>query len=127
MTKPNRIAIPVVILLLCIASVMLIESQTHVLKRLADDKIMDNRNIYLPCERLPTVASVEQVMAQHKNTIQAIESVNPGNVQVMVDTMLCPGRAVLWIQYPGHQDRVEIERIIGDDEFFGVPYRLQNY
>ena len=128
MKKSYRIAFLIVILiLLCIAGTVLAESQVHVFQRLWDDIILDNRNIYLSCDKLPTVEMVEQAMAEHDDTIQAIEAVNPGMVQVMIDTMVCPGRAALWIQYPSHQDRVAIERLIGGDLFYGIPYRLQNY
>ena len=128
MKKSYRIVFLIVILiLLCIAGAVLAESQVHVFQRLWDDIILDNRTIYLSCDKLPTVEMVEQAMAEHDDTIQAIEAVNPGMVQVMVDTMVCPGRAALWIQYPSHQDRVAIERLIGGDLFYGIPYRLQNY
>ena len=128
MKKSYRIVFLIVILiLLCIAGTVLAESQVHVFQRLWDDIILDNRGIYLSCDKLPTVEIVEQAMAEHDDTIQAIEAVNPGMVQVMIDTMVCPGRAALWIQYPSHQDRVAIERHIGGDLFYGIPYRLQNY
>ena len=128
MKKSYRIVFLIVILiLLCIAGAVLAESQVHVFQRLWDDIILDNRTIYLSCDKLPTVEMVEQAMAEHDDTIQAIESINPGMVQVMIDTMVCPGRASLWIQYPSHQDRVAIERLIGGDLFYGIPYRLQNY
>ena len=43
-----------------------------------------------------------------------------------IDETTCPGKADLLIWYASHENRLEIERIIADERFFGVPYRLQN-
>ncbi len=58
--------------------------------------------------------------------VRAIEAVNPGRVGVDVDASTCPGRADLLIWYASHADRLAIERLIGSDTFFGIPYRLEN-
>ncbi len=113
--------------LLCVAGVLFTENRVHVLRELYDNIIMDNRNITASCTQWPGAEEVDRVIAAHQDTVQAIESVNPGNVTVLVDSMSCPGRAALWIQYPTHDNRVAIERIIDGDLFFGIPYRLQNY
>ena len=36
------------------------------------------------------------------------------------------GKGDIEISYPSHKDRVIIEKIIGADTFFGIPYRLRN-
>jgi hypothetical protein len=87
---------------------------------------MDNENHYLPCDKLPTESEVRAIVQQHQDIIQAIEQVNPGLVGVDVDSLTCPGKADLVIWYASHQNRLEIKTIIGNDRFFGVPYRLQN-
>jgi Holliday junction resolvasome RuvABC endonuclease subunit len=110
----------------CIGVIAVIEVQTKIVRRAYDNFVLDNRNHYLPCEKLPTEAEVSRVMEQHQDTIRAIEQVNPGFVGVDIDASACPGRADLVIWYASHQDRLAIGGIIGGDTFFGIPYRLQN-
>ncbi len=112
-------------LLLCGLCLML-ETQTHMLRRAYDNYILDNENHYLPCRRLPTPEEVERVVAEHQDVIRQIEAVNPGFVGVEIDTATCPGHADLLIWYASHADRLAIKAIIGAETFFGVPYRLQN-
>jgi hypothetical protein len=105
--------------------ILLTEPQTKFLRRLVDDVLLDNRNHYLPCEQLPPLAEVERVLEEHQDVIRQIEAVNPGFAGVDVNT--CgEGNADLTFWYATHRDRVAIERIIGDDTFFGVPYNLNN-
>jgi hypothetical protein len=98
----------------------------HVLGRLYNDLVLDNRDHFLPCERLPTSAEVSRVLVEHQDTVEAIEGVHPGFIFVELDDWSCPGRADIVISYASHQDRLAIEKIIGGDTFFGVPYRLRN-
>lgn len=91
-----------------------------------NDVVLDNNGHALPCDQLPTEQEVERVLADHQDVVQRILAVNPGQVFVDVDTMTCPHQASLVISYPGHRDRVMIEEIIGNDTFFGVPFRLRN-
>jgi hypothetical protein len=88
--------------------------------------ILDNRNHYLSCEELPTVAEVRRVLVAHQDVIDKIKQVNPGFVGVEVDTSTCPGKADIIFWYGTHQDRLLIESIISDDIFYGIPYRLRN-
>ena len=100
----------------------------HVLARLYNDLVLDNRDHFLPCERLPTSAEVYRVAEEHQDTVEAIKEVHPGFVFVEIDdwSWSCSGRADIVISYASHQDRLAIEKIIGGDTFFGVPYRLRN-
>jgi hypothetical protein len=111
--------------LLCLGAIV-IESRVHFIQRLVDNSVYDNRNHYLPCDRLPTEAEVQAVVQAHQAIIQAIMEVNPGLVGVDIDSSSCPGKADLLIWYASHQDRLAIESIIASDTFFGVPYRLEN-
>jgi hypothetical protein len=111
--------------LACLAMIV-IESHGHVIRRLIDNYVYDNRNHYLPCEKLPTGTEVSALVEQHREVIQAIEAVDPGLVGVDVDSWTCRGKADLLIWYASHQDRLAIEKIIAGDTFFGVPYRLEN-
>jgi len=114
----------VLVAVCCVAAVFLV--QGHLLSRLYNDLVLDNRDHFLPCEKLPTSAEVHRVVEEHQDTVEAIEEVHPGFVWVEVDDSICPGKADIVIYYPSHQDRLAIEEIIGGDTFFGVPYRLRN-
>jgi hypothetical protein len=130
MSKSVQFAKISVILIIAIVvacgCIFVIEAQTKIVRRAYDNFILDNENHYLPCEKLPTETEVSKVIQEHQDMIRAIEQVNPGLVGVDMDTMTCSGKADLIIWYATHQDRVEIKRLIGEDTFFGVPYRMQN-
>jgi hypothetical protein len=115
-----------IVILLCLGTIFL-ETQAKILRRAIDDLVYDSRNHYLPCEQLPTEAEVRQVVEAHADVIQQIEQVDPGNVEVMINTRGCPGKADLLIGYPSHQDRLDIEAIIASETFYGIPYRLLNW
>ena len=121
----NVLLIVLLLLILCLAAV-LVEGQTHTLRHFMDDVLYDNWNHYLTCEKLPASGQVEQVLQEHAIVLEAIAAVHPGNAGVDVDTMSCPGKADLVIWYASHRDRLEIERILGGETFYGVPYRLNN-
>lgn len=38
----------------------------------------------------------------------------------------CPGKADIYITFPGISDSVLLKEIIGGDTFFGIPYRMHN-
>ena len=123
--KKIAIALFMLIAFACMG-VILIESQTNIFRRLYDDVILDNKGHYLSCDELPTEAEVLAILDHHQDTIHVIENIDPGLVGVEVDSSTCPGRADLVIWYASHKNRLEIEKIIGNDTFFGLPYRLQN-
>jgi hypothetical protein len=98
----------------------------HVLGTLYNDIVLDNYDHFLPCERLPASAEVHRILGEHQDTVEAIKEVHPGHVFVEIDDWSCPGRADIEISYASHQDRLAIEKIIGGETFFVVPYRLRN-
>jgi hypothetical protein len=108
----------------CVAAAFLVKR--HVLGRLYNDLVLDNRDHFLPCDKLPTSAEVNMVLLAHQDTVEAIREVHPGFVFVEVDDSTCAGRADMVISYASHQDRLAIQELIGGDTFFGVPYRLRN-
>jgi hypothetical protein len=114
----------IVIVTLCLGA-LFVEGQTKIIRRALDELIYDSRNHYLPCDKLPTEAEVNRVVQKHQNRIEAIERVNPGLVGVEIEPS-CIGKADLLIWYAPHANRLEIEKIIGGDTFFGIPYRLNN-
>jgi hypothetical protein len=107
-------------------SMIVIEWQAKIIRRTFDTLLWDNCNHYLPCNKLPSEEEVRAIVRAHEDIIQAIEAVNPGNAGVEIDAWTCPGRADLVIWYASRQNRLEIETILGQETFFGVPYRLQN-
>jgi len=123
--RKNVVLLIVGLLLTCVTAVI-VETRFKVLERAFDNFIMDNRNHYLACKDLPGRIEVERILAQHLDVIQHIQQVAPGFVGVETDSMTCEGKADLLIWYGTHEQRVAIEKIIADDTFFGIPYRLQN-
>lgn len=111
--------------LLCSALVIL-ESQSKPFRRFLDEALLDNKNHYLPCQQLPTLAEVENAIAAHQDVVEQIEQINPGLVGMYIDSTQCPGKADIVIWYGSHQDRLTIESIIDGATFYGIPYRLNN-
>jgi hypothetical protein len=126
MRKPLKFSLIILMMVVvCLGSLLAIEARMKIVRRMIDNVVYDNRNHYLPCEKLPNEAEVNQVVQEHQAVIHSIEQVNPGFAGVDVDS-ICPGKADLVIWYASHQDRVTIEGIISGDTFLGIPYRLQN-
>ncbi len=125
MVKRSKLLFLAIGIFLCLG-VFVLEAQTKVLHRIMDDIVFDNRNHYLPCEKLPTEPEVREVVEAHPEIIQQLEQVNPGGVGMEIDASTCPGRADLLIWYASHQNRLDIEKIIAGETFYGIPYRLQN-
>ena len=126
MKKESIFIILLLILILLCSIVVLIESQTNSIRRIFDDYIYDNKNHYLTCDKLPTRDQVTKIIEEQQNTIKDIEAVNPGLVGYEIDTVTCQGKADIIFWYASHDNRLEIEKIIGGETFFGIPYRLQN-
>ncbi len=112
------------VVLIC-AAIIIVEAHSKLLQRAYDNYVLDNRNHYLSCQDLPTETEAERIVEQHHDLIQQIRAVAPGLVGVEIETA-CSGKADLLIWYGTHQQRLAIEKIIGGDTFFGIPYRLQN-
>jgi hypothetical protein len=96
------------------------------MKELYADVALDTRETRVPCEQRPTVAEARRVVSEHADLIRRIEAIHY-NVHVELDETACPGRGTLVFYYGGHRHRQEIERLIGADTFFGVPYSLINW
>ena len=126
-SKPgkNTLLLTISLLLICALAAM-IEWQFHILQSAYDEFVMDNRNHYLSCEDLPSRTEAERIVEGHKDVIQRIEQVAPESVGVEIDSLTCEGKADLIIWYGTHEQRIVIEEILGNDTFFGIPYRLRN-
>jgi hypothetical protein len=126
MKKESKFIILLLILILLCSIVVVIESQTNSIRRIFDDYVYDNKNHYLSCDKLPARDQVTKIIAEQQNVIKDIEAINPGLVGIEIDTATCQGKADIIFWYASHENRLEIEKIIGDETFFGIPYRLQN-
>ena len=113
------------IIVFCV-TIWIFESQTRFLRRTYDERVLDNRNHYLPCDQVPSKDEVHQVMQAHQDTIERIEQINPGFVGVEIDTSTCPDKSDILFWYGTHQERLLIESILADESFYGIPYRLEN-
>ena len=107
-------------------SALMVTLNTDWSRKALDDIIYDSRYHNLPCGKLPVPAEVERVISERQVTVQKIQQVNPGFVMVLIDTHTCPGRADIVILFASRNDRLEIEKIINGDTFFGIPYSLRN-
>ena len=79
----------------------------------------------LPCEDLPDIETVRQIVEEHQDVIQEIENTSPGYVWVVIHER-CNGKGELNIYYDTIYTKEKILEIIGAETFFGIPYRLFN-
>ena len=79
----------------------------------------------LPCEDLPNIETVRQIVEDHQDVIQEIENISPENIWVVIHER-CNGKGELNIYYDTVYNKEKILEIIGAETFFGVPYRLFN-
>ena len=92
--------------------------------------VLDNYDHWLTCSELPTLEQIEAIMTRNEDAleqIRAVDSAGRPSVQLEVDRSTCEGRGDLIIWYGGHAHREQIEEILGDHTFFGVPVRLRNF
>ena len=79
----------------------------------------------LPCEELPDIETVKQIIDDHLDLINEIENTSPGNVWTGINER-CDGKGELFIYYDTIYTKNKIKEIIGGNTFFGVPYRMFN-
>lgn len=116
----------VLALLAIVFAAAVTEPYTKLFHRMADVLIYNNYRHYLPCSDLPELGKVEDIVAQHPEAIEQIESLSPGNIEVVIDSMTCPGKASIVIYYASAEERERIDEMLPDKTFFGVPISLIN-
>lgn len=130
----------------------IIESRTHSFGKLWDKYILDNRNHYLSCEKLPDVKYINWEVEQNRDVLEDIiievgknyneEEVTPYWIDNSVQDAegfnisiswgeLSPrcentGKGDILFTYISSRDREVIEKYIHDDTFLGIPYRMRN-
>jgi len=124
--KNKKLMIWLASLLLLVGLVALYQS--HVIQRIVFDVLYDNYNHYVPCNRLPSAAEVEGVVADHSPVVDQIQAI-AHDIEFKVVKQTCAGaeHADIVIYYPGHAQREQIEALLGGKTFFGVPTRWINW
>src|SRR3989304_1151934 len=108
--KAKQKRIVVISLLTAVAILLFLEFQAKAIRQTLDDVLYDNRFHYISCEKLPSIAEVEKVVAEHQDVIRQIKAVNPGFVDIEVNT--CgTGNADITFWYGSHKERMVIEKI----------------
>jgi len=64
----------VVIVILCLGA-LIVEARTKIVRRALDDLIYDNRNHYLPCEKLSAETEVRKIVQEHQDVVNLPEDV----------------------------------------------------
>ena len=80
---------------------------------------------YHPCEALPDIDTARQIVDDHQDVIDAIENIHPDCIHVSLEER-CEGKGELVIYYCTIDQQIEILEIIGNNTFFGVPFRMFN-
>lgn len=93
-----------------------------------NDAILDSYDHWLPCSQLPTVQHIEAVMTQNQDVLRQLGNVDPTGLPGIWITVenVCEDRGDILIEYGGRHHREQIEAILGDQTFFGIPVRLRN-
>jgi hypothetical protein len=112
---------------LVVVILLVSEPYTHLFHRLADNLLYNNYHHYLPCSNLPDLVEVENVVAEHSEMVEKIKNVNPDNVEFIIDSWTCPGKASITISYASRDQRSKIDEILPDKTFFGIPVSFINW
>ncbi|NLV75216.1 MAG: hypothetical protein GXY52_11145 [Chloroflexi bacterium] len=126
MMRKVKTLIPVAILLLVVVILAVSEPSTHLFHRLVDNLLYNNYHHYLSCSDLPDIDKVEKTVAEHSEIVEKIKNVNPDHVEFMVDSWTCPGKGSITIYYASTDQRSQIDQILPDKTFFGIPVTLIN-
>ena len=126
MGKMSPLKKVVFILLLVVVILVISEPFTHLFHRLADNYLYNNYHHYLSCSDLPALDEVEKAVAEHSETVEKIERINPDDVEFIIDSATCPGKASITIYYASKDQRSQIDKILPDKTFFGIPLTLIN-
>lgn len=111
------------IVLVLIGALVVVEVRTHFIEKWISDVLYDNKAPYLTCEEMPLLDDIEKTMAAHQDVLKQIEDIHPGIIRVYIsDSDSCPGKGILVIEYASHNDRLQIEALIGET-FFGIPWK----
>lgn len=120
---PRWLIVLVLVLFICIG-VLVLQNRSTALRWQLASLLYDNNLHLLPCEDLPSIDEVRQVMSAYQGELEQIQAVH-SEIYISVDES-CPGKGSLRIEFPGHAQREQIEAIVNGKTFFGIPYSLIN-
>lgn len=125
MIKKRLLYLTALIILALIALVLIYGNS---IKSTIADVIYDNKLHTYSCKDLPRREDVEKALEDNKEFVNQIENVAPGFIDIEVGIIdKCPARADILIYFPGHEQRERIEKLIGEELLFGIPFRMINY
>ena len=79
------------------------------------------------CNSLPDSAKVSSVLREHNDLVQKILDVNPEHITVnRIPVSACSDKSMILIEYASEEECKQIREVMNADDFFGVPYGLQN-
>jgi len=115
-----------VIVLTCLGAFLVLEMLKHPIRHRVDDILYDNYNHYLACEDLPVTDEVRSAIKTHQDVLDAVDQLAPGIVGWQMEE-ICPGRGDILFWFGSHDQRNQVEALIGSEErFFGIPIRMRN-
>ncbi len=126
MRKMRTLTKVICIVLLIVVILVVSERFTHLFHRLADNLLYNNYHHYLSCSDLPELGDVEKVVAEHSEIVEKIKNVSPDDVEFIIDSSTCSGKASIIIYYASRNQRSQIDEILPDKTFFGIPISLIN-
>ena len=92
-----------------------------------DDLVYDNYNHYLPCDDLPAIDEVNEAVQANRGILEQIDQLAPAGIVGWQVEEPCPGRGDILFWYGSHDQRNQVEALIGSEEsFFGIPIRMRN-
>ena len=90
--------------------------------------MLDSYDHWLPCDALPRLGQIKTTMAQYQTTLKRLGRVDlSGRPSIFIEaTEVCEGRGDILIEYGAHRHREQIEDLLKDRTFHGIPVRLRD-
>jgi hypothetical protein len=112
--------------MICLGVFLVYELMAHPFRHWLDDLVYDNYNHYMPCEDLHTIGEVNEAVQANRSILEQVDQLAPGIVGWQVEEP-CPGKGDILFWYGSHDQRNQVEALIGSEEsFFGIPIRMRN-
>ena len=113
------------ILIAAITSIVLIHRLSTVLIISDSCGLLNSERV--TCNSLPDSAKVGSILREHSDLVQKMLDVNPEHITVnRIPVSACSDKSMLLIEYASEEECKRIREVINADDFFGIPYGLQN-
>lgn len=135
MKQPNKtITIPLFLILLA-GGFMFSPKLVSFARVQFNNKLLNNTVHYTPCEKLATIEEVKKIAKDNQDTINKIKAEtkvyrigkNGKEIQEYLSPRIlpeCDGKADMYMDIFTRKDREIVHRIIGGNNFFGVPVTM---